>query len=25
LLFFGGILILLAAWDFPESPSSQAK
>src|SRR5580692_8730847 len=25
LLFFGGILVLLAAWDFPERPSPQGK
>jgi hypothetical protein len=25
LLFFGGILFLLATWDFPQSPSPQVK
>jgi hypothetical protein len=25
LLFLGGILVLMATWDFPESPSPQAK
>jgi hypothetical protein len=25
LLFLGGILVLLATWDFPESPSPQVK
>ena len=25
LLFFGGIMVLLATWDFPEIPSSKVK
>jgi hypothetical protein len=25
LLFMGGILVLMATWDFPESPSPQVK
>ena len=25
LVFLGGILVLLATWDFPESPSLQVK
>lgn len=25
LLFLGGILVLMATWDFPESPSPQVK
>jgi hypothetical protein len=25
LLFLGGILVLMATWDFPESPSTQVK
>ena len=25
LLFLGGILVLMATWDFPESPSKQVK
>jgi hypothetical protein len=25
LLFLGGVLVLMATWDFPESPSPQVK